>query len=613
MLVRSIIFVVVMVVLGALLKARRANARETPDGYVLEYTQAWRWMALGGLLLPLMGLFAVLAAGHVPRTPGDWKAFAGLVGFFLVLGGWLTLETYRRRFRLLPEGLAVRTPWSSEQVLPWAQLSGVRARPAWQELELRFGRRKVGLSRYLSGLESLAEALRRYAPAQVSSPDALHIVLAHVGTTPAQMLAPRRPSARSWVDRLRDATGYEYEAVTDAFEPRFTHWVASWPVVCVLPMGEGTRGAHLEPLLASLLRRDLGVAGPVSVLGGEETGTLTFRQLLEYMEQPEAGPLRWKHVAAVGCEIRDGAVTLRGCLWSVEALSTPRDFHVQGRGEDLGALTAELAARFARALELFPSSAAQARWREGRPRSLQSLEATARACDANDVAWLGRALATGEAHPDALALVDLDGHGAEGEAALLAAAAADPSDAQLCFLYGTRLWKGQGRDSAAARALVAGLQAAPGHGKSQMCLAHMFEQMPRNAERILAHAEAGERLLPGNPYAVSNFLDYLHRYAPQDPRRGRLIERMLAEGPDHPAALCTAMDFYIERGEAPRALQLARHFEQLCTPPVSPDVLYALRQNPAMAAALDAGELTPLDEARRCVAICEEAVRKQSN
>jgi hypothetical protein len=607
--VHGIIFVAVAVLLGLLMSARRADARAGAGVHVLEYPGVWRWFSLGLAVLIPLALFA-LVAFHPPRTPADAWAFTGLVAFFALLGGWLSVETWRRVY-LRPDGLVARSAVGREQHYAWEELSQVRPRPSMQQLELRFGQRRVRLSRYLSGLESLAEALRRHAPRAVANPHTLHAVLAHAGGRPSyQLHLVRRPTPRNWEDRLRDATSMGYEEITDAFEPAFTRWVATWPVLCVLPLGSG---ATLELLLASLLRRDLGLAGALSVLGGEETGRLTFEALLAGQREPDSGPLPWKHVAAVGCTIEDSEVVLHGRLWTMDALQPPLQLRIRGRAEEVGALTAELAERFAEALGLAPPPEVKARWRQARPRSLAALAATAHACEAGDLAWLASALASGEAHPNAITLVDADETGPQGQALLGRAALTDPADAQLCFLYFATLWKGRGRDSAAARVLVAGLQAAPGHGKSQMCLAHLFEKTARNAERILAHAEASERLLPGNPFAAGNLLGYLNLFAPDDARRGALVERMLAQRPDHPDTLCNAMDYFIHCGEAQRALQLARHFEALCTEPVSPEVLYALRQNPAMAAAMDRGELTPLDEARRCVAICEAAVRAQSH
>lgn len=611
--VYGLIFAGVAVLLGLLMSARRADARADEGGHVLEYPGAWRWFSVGSAVLVPLALFALVAAGHTPRTPADMWAFTGLVAFFVLLGGWSSVETWRR-FYLLPDGLVVRSALGRERRHAWEELSQVRPRPSMQQLELRFGQRRVRLSRYLSGLESLAEALRRHAPRAVANPHTLHAVLTYASSRPTHQLhLVRRPTPRNWEDRLRDATGLGYEDVTDAFEPAFTRWVATWPVLCVLPLGGGSSGATLELLLASLLRRDLSLAGALSVPGGEETGRLTFKALLAQQREPGSGPLPWKYVAAVGCALEGSEVVLHGRLWTTDALQPPQELHMRGRAEEVGALTAELAERFAAALGLEPPPEVKARWRQARPRSLAALTATARAHETGDLAWLASALASGEAHPNALTLVDVDEPSPEVQALLGRAALADPADAQLCFLYFTTFWKNEGRDSAAARTLVAGLQAAPGHGKSQMCLALLFEDLPRNTERILAHAEAGERLLPGNPFAAGNLLGFLNRFAPDDARYGALVERVLAQCPDHPSTLRPAMDYFIHRGEAQRALQLAHRFEALCTEPVSPAILHALRQNPAMAAAMDRGELTPLDEARRCVAICEAAVRAQSH
>ncbi len=220
-------------------------------------------------------------------------------------------------------------------------------------------------------------------------------------------------------------------------------------------------------------------------------------------------------------------------------------------------------------------------------------------------------LTRGEVHPDALVIADDDTHEpALARHALALACAKEPSNPQLCFSLFCKVWKGSGRDSAAARLLIQGLRAAAGHGKSQMCLAHLFPRVPANAPHILAHAEAGYRLLRGNSFAMSNFMLYLNQFAPSDPRRGPVMEEMLAANPYHPDVLMQAMVFHIENGQPRRALELALHFKELCTEPVHPTTLYCFRQNPKLAAELDSGVFTPLEQAQRCLSICEKAVRE---
>ncbi|QRK06428.1 hypothetical protein JQX13_41050 [Archangium violaceum] len=48
----------------------------------------------------------------------------------------------------------------------------------------------------------------------------------------------------------------------------------------------------------------------------------------------------------------------------------------------------------------------------------------------------------------------------------------------------------------------------------------------------------------------------------------------------------------------------------LCTEPIHPTTLYYFRQNPMRAAEIESGAFNPLDDALRCVGICEKAVRE---
>ncbi|WNG36939.1 hypothetical protein F0U61_27110 [Archangium violaceum] len=412
---------------------------------------------------------------------------------------------------------------------------------------------------------------------------------------------------RTLLDKFRDRTGIGYDGLTQAFEPSFTDQVATWPVIAIFPLEAPPLP---DALVASLLRRDLAFAGAISVLGIEDTPKQTHDELFEELRE-SSEPIPWNLVAGVGCELREGRLVLHGRLTRVDRVDATERFSVEGPVEQLAALTVQLVERFAEALQLTPSARARELWSQGRPVSWENLLACGRAWAEDDVAWLEAGLVRGEVHPDALVMADDDtNEPALVRRAVVLACTKDPSNPQLCFNHFSRLWKGMGRDSAAARVLRQGLSAAPGHGKSQMCLAHMFQRDPWNAEHILAHAHAGYRLLRGNSFAMSNFMNYLNQFAPRDPRRGPLMEEMLETNPYHPDVLKQAMDFFIEDGQPRRALELALHYKKLCTDPIHPTTLYCFRQNPMRAAEIESGAFKPFDDALRCVGICEKAVRK---
>ena len=616
--VLSLLFMCVVMVVVVRVESKRSPARVTPDEYTLEFEDKRRMVAALLICLPPLVLSLQRTLSPTSRTGTKALVWGSACGACILLGVWLYVLA-SRRYRLTRQELLVQELWGAEKRFSWTMLSRVSVLPVLQWLQLDFGVRRVSLSRHLSGFGILPRALRQFAPTVLARAPEAQAFLAPLGDVPFPGSTPSSgketlgatPSDRA--DQQRDSTGVGYDRLVRAFEPTFTEQVATWPIVCVLPMGGANEAqdAPLGPVLAGLLRRDLGLAGSISVLDTGEEGGLTFTELLKHVNETGEVGLPWNYVAAVGHGHEGVDLVLYGYLWKTDTQGKPLELRVQGFADSVGALTAQLAEAFAEALGLPITPEIREQWQKARPRSFAAFTATARACAADDTAWIVSAFARGEVHPNALTLVS-DEDGAPGYTARARASLADPADAQLTFMLFTEWWKGGGRDSAAARVLIGGLRAAPGHGKSQMCMAHLFQRTPANARHILAHAAAGERLLPGNPYAISNYLGYLDTFAPQHPRRRELVERLLVHWPDHPSALRTAMDFFLAEGDPQRALKVARHFESLCVEPVSPRMLYALKQNPAMAAALESGRKTPLDEARRCVAICEKAVRKQT-
>lgn len=412
---------------------------------------------------------------------------------------------------------------------------------------------------------------------------------------------------RTLSDHLRDQTGIGYGALTRVFEPSFTSQVGAWPLLALLPL---RAPPHPDLWVTSLLRRDLAFAGKIAVLSHGDSPQQTYEDVRERL-RASGHPMPWKLLAGAGGELREGRLVLRGMLLRADRPGAEEQLSVEGPVEQLAALTVQFVERFAEALRLTPSDRARTLWNHGRPVSWQSLLDCARAGAEEDLGWVEAAVREGRIHPDAVVVAE-GGDDQEDLARrlLVLALEKDPSHPEIGFRHFCNIWKGQGRDSAGARILLQGLRDAPGTGKSQMCLAHLFPHLPSNVAHILAHAEAGYRLLPGNNFAISNFMGYLECLAPKDPRRANLIQEMLDADSHDPRVLKQAMDFYIQTGKPRTALDLALHFKKLVSDPADPRTLYCFRQNPVTAAALDSGEFKPLEDALRCVGICERAVRE---
>ena len=74
--------------------------------------------------------------------------------------------------------------------------------------------------------------------------------------------------------------------------------------------------------------------------------------------------------------------------------------------------------------------------------------------------------------------------------------------------------------------------------------------------------------------------------------------------------LLAGMEHDLRHENAERALRFARELERLCTEPVAPEVLRALRHHSPSAVLLGKG-LTPLGVAHRYVALCRKRAEAQ--
>src|SRR5262249_30979531 len=106
-----------------------------------------------------------------------------------------------------------------------------------------------------------------------------------------------------------------------------------------------------------------------------------------------------------------------------------------------------------------------------------------------------------------LAAWEVDSELPEARAVYLEALRRDPYNAQLCFETFCAVWRSQRPQPEALQFCRKAIELSPGHGKAHMCAPHAA---PPEAN-MLRHSELGYRLLPGNSFAINNYILNLRR------------------------------------------------------------------------------------------------------
>jgi hypothetical protein len=155
---------VVPLVIGVLFALLRTASREAAvegDRRVLTYGILWRFFARWLWLFPIV--IAVIAVVSPPTGEDRWIPLWLILGFS-ALQLPLTLEVFRRRVELTRDFLTVTSPWTGTARVRWVDVSAV----AWKasgnlEVRSRTGKR-VRVSAWLSGKDTLADELALRAP-----------------------------------------------------------------------------------------------------------------------------------------------------------------------------------------------------------------------------------------------------------------------------------------------------------------------------------------------------------------------------------------------------------------------------------------------------------------
>ena len=185
---------------------------------------------------------------------------------------------------------------------------------------------------------------------------------------------------------------------------------------------------------------------------------------------------------------------------------------------------------------------------------------------------------------------------------VLTALERDPFDAQLCFLLFTGVWDSSGPQPEAVQFLRRCLTISQGHGKAHMCAPHAAHA----AVDMRLHSELGVRLLPGNAFAINNFILYAQE-AGETPDRIVPLARMAVDcDPYDPNGYERLMDLYIELDDYEQAIEIAVRKLELFEPEPNERAIYCLQQNPAMAEMLQEG-FDPAEWTRDQIReLCEE-------
>jgi hypothetical protein len=156
MIFSTIIVGSVMAVLTLLMVTASRSAAVEGDKQVLTYSNVWKMVVRAGWLFPIV--IAVVCV-FSPPVPGErWIPFA-IIGGFAAIAWPLTLEVFRRRIELDESGISQKSPWSQPVAIAWKDVRSVAFKMSGEVEVLSTRGKKVRVSIYLSGMETLAVTL----------------------------------------------------------------------------------------------------------------------------------------------------------------------------------------------------------------------------------------------------------------------------------------------------------------------------------------------------------------------------------------------------------------------------------------------------------------------
>jgi TolB-like protein len=350
--------------------------------------------------------------------------------------------------------------------------------------------------------------------------------------------------------------------------------------------------------LSRLLVRDLMLVRGLSVRGPEDVPLASY-------EEVSADPSHMMEEALVTGRVKLGRgfrVDLE--LWSSQGEGAVRTVESENFEEFLLRVSTGVVQTLGGSV---PPETLRA-WHLGRPASPGNLIrfgelSLSRPCQLEDVLAL-RALDPAFVLPVYL----LEDDAPERLTHLLSALEADPYDPQLHFMLFCSTWSGVGEQPEAMQFIRRAIELSPGHGKAHMCAPHAASPKVD----MLRHAELGYSLLPGNSFAISNYINALLRSgtAGSVERVLELSREIIAMDPKSPDGYLQAIHILRRAGRPQEALAFAEELKGLYGPPMDPRTRYCLEQNPQVRDGLRAGTLDPVRElAELIVRLRQESAR----
>jgi hypothetical protein len=179
-------------------------------------------------------------------------------------------------------------------------------------------------------------------------------------------------------------------------------------------------------------------------------------------------------------------------------------------------------------------------------------------------------------------------------AMLLEALRRDPYNAQLCFKLFLDVWDSTGPQPHAVQFTRRAIELSPGHGKSHMCAPHAATP----GVNMLPHSDLGYRLLPGNCFAINNYIINLRNAGRAHSEILPLAIEGIDADPCDPGNYYRLMEIYEQTGDYRNALKVALSLQELFEPQMNERAFYCLCQNPRRSEQLRTGQYDPAADNR---------------
>lgn len=168
--VAGVVPAVVIVVLRYLMNSRQDQAAPAEQGCVVQYGKTFKAFVVI-LTLVAGALVSVVLVVGLAAAPKGWPVAIGVAAFFALLLVPLYLEFFRVRIIVTEEGLQCRSGWRPKREVRWDEIKSVdfSATLQWYRMHTE-GKGIVRLHVFLSGLQSLFDALKHHTDIEVEQP-----------------------------------------------------------------------------------------------------------------------------------------------------------------------------------------------------------------------------------------------------------------------------------------------------------------------------------------------------------------------------------------------------------------------------------------------------------